>query len=847
MENAAKITKRKRTRGSTRAAVTNNEFGFSPLDLKQREMDLRASLARAVTALCERAEVDPSTYRIQSMDPGELATLQDILEHGKTPGRWETPKKWAGGMEASTLDIDLRGRIVASLEDRHQTLVRDADEALASTQRKTEAGGAQLLPTASARVHAIIDGAVVAATRYLLLCRMAPVGMAHAKGRPLDPTTIADLGYQYVPALLAIGVGKLLDNEQFITRGPALTSSAMVGYLGLVQTEDLERFSESKRAMMKIQVRRAHILASMGLWMDVPVWETQLEQVTAVKGVAKRRQASPKAGDPHLPLPDDYVAEMGRKSLWIIQELGPNLLTIAENVVAIWKSTDGIPADCVEKVRVAALGKYLKDYVWRDSESIEFECPPFEIRLHQIGKRRSRGAEESVPDADATADEIVDDAENAEDAAAVAAALAEPMALLQWPPRNFSHIVGLMGVLQCAHIFVTAMSAAPRKMELLSFQRDCVVRARDDTPFARGRTFKLVERHGGELRDWVLPDIATDAIEQQARLASLMEQIGRQRTEDNEPVLPPEPGTHLWVQTGYGLSDRTKPLRLVTHALTAYARALGMSVMPGGQRIRTHRFRKTVARLAALALTDAPMILMQVFGHKSVEMTLYYILTDRDLQVEVEQVRRELKIMRGVTVVENMVAVAMAEAAQEAQDAIAKASGGPGPSPESVPERMFGGYGGPAAPKLFGAVKEQVIAVHRTGREWGASDSYETAYFLTEAGLTFTMPRDGVFCTKAFTQAATCTGKRGKTDPGNCQSDCGHRLELAARRAQLEGALIKQVELYEEALSEGQVLLRNALAKKIRDALKPFEDIREKWMQNATVRHLVEAAGEEAA
>jgi hypothetical protein len=842
MKYTAKITKRKRARGSTPVTVTNNEFGFKSLDLKQREKDLLASLTRAVTTLRERAEIDPSTHRIQFMDPGELATLQDILEHGKTPGRWQTPQKWAGAMEASTVDIDLRGRIVASLEGRHQTLVREADEALARTQRKTDAEGAQLLPTAFARMHAIIDGAVVAATRYLLLCRVAPVGMAHAKGRPLDPTTIADLGYQYLPALLAVGVGKLLDNEQFITHGPALTSSAMIGYLGLVQTEDLERFSESKRAMMKIQVRRAHILASMGLWMDVPVWETQFEQVTAVKGVAKRRQASPKAVDPHLPLPDDYVANMGRKSLWIIQGLGPNLLTIAENIVAIWKSTDGIPADSVRKVRVAALGKYLQDYVWRDSESIEFECPPFEIRLHQIGQKRSRGAEEFVPDADATADEIVD-ADDAEEAAAVAAALAEPVALLKWPPRSFSHIVGLMGVLQCAHIFVTAMSAAPRKMELLSFRRDCIVRARDDTPFARGRTFKLVERHEGELRDWVLPDIATDAIEQQARLASLMEQIGPQSTEDNEPVLSPEPGTHLWVQTGYGQSDRTKPLRLVTHALTAYARALGMSVMPGGQRIRTHRFRKTVARLAALALTDAPMILMQVFGHKSVEMTLYYILTDRDLQVEVEQVRRELKIMRGVTVVENMAAVAMAEAAQEVQDAIAKANGGLGPSPGSVPERLFGGYGGPAAPKLFGAVKERVINMHRTGKEWGASDSYETAYFLTEAGISFTMPRDGVFCTKAFTQPAACTGKRGRTDPGNCQSDCGHRLELAARRSQLDASLTKLVALYEEALEEGHGLLAAGLAKKICEGMLPFEDIREKWMHHTTVRALVVAAG----
>jgi hypothetical protein len=405
-----------------------------------------------------------------------------------------------------------------------------------------------------------------------------------------------------------------------------------------------------------------------------------------------------------------------------------------------------------------------------------------------------------------------------------------------------------MALLQGAHLFVVGMSAAPRKMELLSLDRNCVVRASDGTPFARGRTFKLVERNGGELRDWVLPDLATVAIEQQTRLANVMEIIGPQtprRTPDNQRVPLAQPGRHMWSQHGsVGGSDRTKPLMDVNQALLGYARALRLSVNPGGQNIRVHRFRKTMARLAALALTDAPLILMQVFGHRSIEMTLYYILTDRDLQVEVEEVRRELKIMRGVAVVEDMATVAMADGAEEARQTIARAKGGPDTAQNEQQGLPNAGYGGPAAPKLFGAVKERVVKVYRTGREWGASDSYETAYFLTEAGLTFTMPREGVFCTKAFTQPAACTGKRGKTDPGNCQTDCGHRLELAARRAQLDASLHKQVGLYEEAVREGHELLWKGLAKRIRDTLKPFDDLREKWMQHPTVRQVVEAAGE---
>lgn len=795
---------------------------------------------------------DLSLHRIQIMDMLELGKLQSILEHGTTVGRWQTPLKWAGGLQPSMQDICLRQRIVDHLEKRHKIIVQDADNALSCIEQEAKGNNFYLAATgAPSRIHAILDGAVAVATRYLLLCRIGPARLGNCKGRPLDTTTIASIGYQYLVPLLAVGVAKWIDNDQACLLQVSSNTSKITGYLSLVRPEDLDRFGNSTRKQMEHELKRARMLAELDLWTDVPLWDTPLERVTAVRAGVKRREKLPKPVDKHLPLPDTYVAEMGSKSLWIIRELGPNLLTILEQIVQIWESTGDltISANGVEQRRNAEVVNYLQAYIWRDSQGRQFPRPPFEIRLY--GTDTTDLGHGSSQEGEAEAGAASSDKESAVEATRAGETNVEPMELLEWPPRHFAHIIGLMGTLQCAHLFVAAMSAAPRKMELLSFERDCVVRARDGTSFARGRTFKLVERHQGVLRDWVLPEVAVDAIEQQTKLARWMELIGPQvpeRTPDNCPVPLPECGTHLWVQNGHGRANRTKSLTNVNHALMSYASALGMSTRPGGQKIRSHRFRKTVARLAALALTDAPMILMQVFGHKSVEMTLYYILTDKDLQVEVEQVRRELKIMRGVTVVDGLAAVAMAEAVQETKEVIAKAKGESGVrSGQSGPEGLpYAGYGGPAAPKLFDAVKAQVIAVHRTGREWGASDSYETAYFLTEAGVSFTMPREGVFCTKSFTQPAACTGKRGKTDPGNCQSDCGHRLELGARRSQLESSLIKLVALYEEALGEGHELLRNGLGKKIQDALKPFDDIRERWMQHATVRQLVEAAGEVA-
>jgi hypothetical protein len=42
--------------------------------------------------------------------------VPDILGHGEMLGRWVTPEKWAGGGNLSLRDIDLRERIVWSVE-----------------------------------------------------------------------------------------------------------------------------------------------------------------------------------------------------------------------------------------------------------------------------------------------------------------------------------------------------------------------------------------------------------------------------------------------------------------------------------------------------------------------------------------------------------------------------------------------------------------------------------------------------------------------------------------------------------------------------------------------------------
>ena len=41
-------------------------------------------------------------------------------------------------------------------------------------------------------------------------------------------------------------------------------------------------------------------------------------------------------------------------------------------------------------------------------------------------------------------------------------------------------------------------------------------------------------------------------------------------------------------------------------------------------------------------VVDSPMVLYEIFGHRDIEMTLHYILANKDLKQEVEAIAREI-------------------------------------------------------------------------------------------------------------------------------------------------------------------------------------------------------------
>ena len=139
-----------------------------------------------------------------------------------------------------------------------------------------------------------------------------------------------------------------------------------------------------------------------------------------------------------------------------------------------------------------------------------------------------------------------------------------------------------------------------------------------------------------------------NVLAQQVKLVQAWEQIIRlEGGKDNGNELNLELGSnHLWASLGNGKADPEKALDNIGGNLLQLADTLSMKPKPGGINLHPHRFRKTVARLASVALIGSPRILMQVFGHKDIQMTLYYIMTNKALATEIEAVARELRVTR---------------------------------------------------------------------------------------------------------------------------------------------------------------------------------------------------------
>ncbi|CAJ7188654.1 Uncharacterised protein [Burkholderia pseudomallei] len=709
----------------------------------------------------DRARLQFPVETVAHLTQADAFAVQRVLQHGDSYGVWETPLDWlAPG--AAKANVNLRERILHFLPQE----VKNEQDSLFNTA---------------------LEAAVLTLVRYCCLLRMGPSGKGRNSFRSLSPSSVREIAYSYGPPLMALAVAKQISKLRHpCDEAQSSVSEGTHGLLSGLTPDDFDALTSSARKHVLQECNRMEMLHQLGLWWDTPVLNDR-SLAEAMTGSARHNDA-PSKRKPHLPLPDEYVAELGSRGLWLMYDLAPNLFRIGAKLVEIWEETDKphLASTTVRDARGNATRELLSTFEWRDREGKLIEKPPFPLNLPKV---------HGFGDAD---EDVADEGEQ------------------RWPPHNYRDFKGLLGAVQSAHLCAGMLSMGPRRSEILSLERACVVYAVDGRAYADGRTFKLVERHEGDTRDWQLPEVAVYAFEQQVRLMALAESVDSLNPKRSRQRGAKTAKAHMWgrVSAAY-MSNAMLPLGDINPTLISYARMLNMDTEPGGQTLRSHRFRKTLARLVALALTQAPRLLMQIFGHKSIEMTLYYILADKELRAEIETVSRELRIMRAKAVVETMLEA------------------------EVTGDEEHGGYGGPAAATIHHAIEVKREQMHRYGKEWELSSATELAELLTLQGKAWEVVRPGVICTKFSGEAGPCNKSKGRPEPSKCQSRCAHRLEEAFLREDLDGAIRDSVLAYEQAIADDESLTAAHWAAQVRSHVPRFSDLMKKWMTHPTVSALM--------
>lgn len=405
----------------------------------------------------------------------------------------------------------------------------------------------------------------------------------------------------------------------------------------------------------------------------------------------KESEHLPQLRESYKPLPDQFVTEAGWRIIWFIENIGPNLIHLRNKFEALTTSIG-------EAARANQCSSILRQHIWIGPDGSPLDNIPFKIILGNEGSRQH--------------------------------------AII----HNLRYVAierqvdELAYLLQLCHIYVVSFCMGSRISELLSLTWDSLAEYQsidDSGTRVIGRTYKLASVTEGKVRDWPLHSIGAEAIRQQNRLVSKMR----------------KPGVNaLWIQfktasIGADRAERGDPLNNLS--LNRIVQMLDLQSYIDERGLHHHRFRKTIARLGALALVGSPKILMDLFGHNSIRMTLLdYILSDPAIAAEIDQVSRDITLMNSKEVLL---------------------------SPED--------HGGRAGERLK-ALEWGKAA--RGEAELGVADIDEAAKILTLNGRSWIMVRPNVLCTKSPQQAGPCTRAVGYPEPSRCQADCDNRLELSA-------------------------------------------------------------------
>lgn len=605
----------------------------------------------------------------------------------------------------------------------------------------------------------LVNEGVLVLTRLALLMRLAPSGGKNkSKNQRLKPNSLSVRLYAYYPDIVALAIQR----KAVFPESP--------GLFGCFTEDDVLELRKYKRIL--IELDRLGTLAARGWWTDLPP-TPDITQKTDPSGPKPIPMPQDLPGE-FQPIPDRYLEEFGPRNLWVIRELGRCLLPLLEDFATHLEKLDWSKnRNYVTKVMIPNfIAQHLKDHPWLDGIGRPLK-PNFPLKTG--AKNQDKFA---------------------------------------FPPSNWEQLKVLSATLQSAHLFLTLLASAGRIGEVDTLPRSCVTTAHDGMDYVKGWTYKLSGNLFGDAKQFPAPPVFVQTLGQQVRLAEVWLRLPPGNIGEG---LPKEQPAHnaLWLSLGAACTAKpAEPLASHGSALQALAVRIGMDPKPGGINLHPHRLRKTIGRLAGIALFNSPTALKRLFGHKCIEMTLHYILCDKDIQTEAEAVLRELRIMH------------CAEALEEVRDAIA--SGTPLPA-----------NSGAAASRLADAVKEHEARLAASGRVWREGSAYDLAYLLTARGKGWRFIQKDIICAKAPGEAGLCLKNRGEPNTSNCKPGCDNRFVLALARRDADEIVGAYMNICLQALEEEQFDTFYYSMGQLLKELDNFPDIKEQYMADAQLQALL--------
>lgn len=713
--------------------------------------------------------------RYQHMRPDELTEVQAVLHHGSAYGFWQTPRDWLTKKQRSEsqLNLDLRRRltdhVLLRLQDgKQRPNLGNCGHRKAWKERLPALLGAakQTHPD----LEAWLDHGLLTMTRLLLLLRCARVPGDASMGSLAPSSVIACVNIYFLKCLSVAIVKGIRSLNELVATGQG--ERRLFGLI--TASEALEADGGAKYQYVAMLERRLRLWSKAGYWSDV--FATQGTSAIEDLQAGKSRNDRPKqASEGFKPLPDDYAALLAKRSLWLMREIGPNLVRLAPRLAAIYSKTaeqfrkGSLSSKSLKSVRSRDTKRLVRSFVWLDSTGQPLNCIPFRLALSDSSEAHG------------------------------------------WLPQKQRDFFDLMAYVQTAHQVIAGLTMGPRESELLDMTRDCVTERMvkgERCYYVDSRTFKTVPTLEGEEREWPVVVQVKEAVASQQLLMAELDKIDKADDPGHQP------DTHLWGRF-YLQGKKGKAFTDTNTWLGHYVKALDMDPAPGGDSFTSHRLRKTLARIVALALVDSPMVLYEILGHRDIEMTLHYILANKSLKQEVEAIAREISVMRATEVVEVM-----------ARAELRRLDG------QSLPGDLHGGCGGRAAEPIDTYVQDAVRKVHERGEEWGTEDAVELGRLLTNAGQHWMLVRKGVICTKSPGASGPCSLKsRGRPEPSKCSSDCSHRLEREFLRADVREIMETAVKAYLQAVTNEERGVAAYWAGQVRINIGRFQDIEKEYMQ----------------